>query len=165
MIKINTNSYYALVREEDLKSGFNAVISGELITPDTELPISGLIGTNKNDIYREVWQQRIEVKKYDKTRFRESYDYYIKENEWVRPRNVRLVVWEGKANLELPYDKYRVITVEAFEAMKRGIKVQEGVEDLENDFMRAEVLEEENSGRKKKYNSCRKTSGARVLRK
>lgn len=113
----NNKSYYALVWIDSLKSKLDLIIKGELIHKKTKLPKdpSILYGTNPNDVAKIRIVEAFEEIKYDVYTMEQSVKFWSESDEYIVPRDVRIVVWEGKDELNLPYDKYRIVSPELFE--------------------------------------------------
>lgn len=115
MTKCLVNSYYALVWNDSLKRKMR--IKGELITRNTVLPDDPrmLYGTNSNDIAKirnvGLWQE-IE---YDTITTKQSVKFWKEVDEYILSRDVYILVWEGEEYLELPNDRYKIVSPDLFE--------------------------------------------------
>ena len=114
MTKCLVNSYYALVWNDSLKRKMR--IKGELITRNTVLPDDPrmLYGTNSNDIAKirnvGLWQE-IE---YDTITTKQSVKFWREVDEYILSRDVYILVWEGEEYLELPNDRYKIVSPDLF---------------------------------------------------
>lgn len=116
MREYDTNLYYALVLNSTLEKK-DLVINGELITKDTELPkdVELLYGAHSNDVAKIRKVKDITEVHYDYRTTKESYSNRREVKEFVLPRDVCIIVWQGYPILYTSYRSYRIVTPEVFE--------------------------------------------------
>ena len=117
MRRRNSKTYYALVWSDILNK--NVELKGKEVNKDIELPDDPrmLYGANDNDtfkIIKEVVHQKV---KYDAFTTKQSVEFYIEKIEYVLPRDVRIIVWEGSEDIYLPSKNYRIMTPQMFEEL------------------------------------------------
>lgn len=124
----NLKTYYALVWNDVLKK--EVELKGKKVDKNIELPDDPrmLYGTNDNDTFKITKEVIHEKIKYDVFTTKQSVEFYVEEIEYVLPRDVRIIVWEGSDELLLPNDSYRIMTPQMFEQlvgecgdMKKGL--------------------------------------------
>lgn len=115
----HVNSYYALVWSSEVSSKRKKEIKGEKITRQTSLPEDPriLYAANKNDVAKiktvKIWEE-IE---YDPVTTKQSVRFWKETEEYILPRDVCIVVWEGSDTLCLSEDNYRIVTPEDFKCI------------------------------------------------
>lgn len=141
------NTYYALVWSTILSSKKKETIKGEKITKSTVLPNDPriLYGTSNNDVIKirnvEMWKE-IE---YDIATTKQTVRFHKEIKEYILCRDVRIIIWQGSEELNLPSDEYRIVTPELFEIITQ-LTNNYGSEEVNN-----YVGEEEEIGRWKPY--------------
>lgn len=88
-----------------------------MITKNTVLPDDPrmLYGTNSNDVAKirnvGIWKE-IE---YDTITTKQSVKFWKEVDEYILSRDVYILVWEGEEYLELPNDRYKIVSPDLFE--------------------------------------------------
>lgn len=109
------NSYYALVWSTTLdKDGY---VKGKLINQSTKLPEDPniLYGTNNNDVMKVKTVEFEEEVSYNSLTTQQSVKFNKIVEEYILPRDVRIVVWNDYEYMNPKTDKYRIMTPEYFE--------------------------------------------------
>lgn len=116
MRRRNLKTYYALVWSNILNE--QVKLKGKRVNQDIKLPNDPrmLYGTNDNDVFKIVKEVVHKKIKYDVFTTKQSVEFYIEKVEYVLPRDVRIIVWEGESELFLPNGNYRVMSPQMFES-------------------------------------------------
>lgn len=108
------NSYYALVWSTTLES--KGHVKGELMSQSTRLPKDPgiLYGTHNNDVIKVKSVEFKEELSYDSLTTKQSVKFNRVVEEYIIPRDVRIIVWEGSDTLDVSCDKYRIVSPQIF---------------------------------------------------
>lgn len=115
----NLKTYYALVWNNVLNE--QVKLKGKRVNQGVKLPNGPrmLYGTNDNDVFKIVKEVVHKKIKYDVFTTKQSVKFYIEKVEYVLPRDVRIIVWEGESELFLPSGSYRVMSPQMFENLTK----------------------------------------------
>lgn len=112
----DTNTYYALVSCSTLQTKEDIAIQGNVIHSDTVLPNEPrlLYGTNGNDVAKIRIIEAYKKITYDVFTTRQSVVFWEEIEEYDIPRDTRIIIWEGKDDLEIQHDSYQIVTPDLF---------------------------------------------------
>lgn len=120
MVEYNTELYYALLWRDEIDS---SIVTGCKVHRGQKLITtpSMLYGTCQNDSIKIKSIDESNEFHYDYVSGRQSFRVKKEVKEYIIPRDIYILVWQGKRVINTEYDEYRIVSPEDFELIAEQI--------------------------------------------